>query len=59
MKLYDVSYEPIEIISDRVTWPIPVLVAAVVIVAAVLILVLRKRWKKKAGQSDGPEKKDE
>ena len=46
MKLYDIAYEPMEIIT-RAIWPIPVLVAAVVILAAALILVLRKRRKTK------------
>ena len=50
MKLYDIAYEPIEIVR-RAVWPIPVLIAVVVIAAAVLILVLRRR-KKKAQKKD-------
>ncbi len=46
MKLYDIAYEPVEIVR-RAVWPIPVLIAVVVIAAVVLILVLRKRRKKK------------
>jgi cytochrome c-type biogenesis protein CcmH/NrfF len=45
MKLYDIAYEPMEIITEAV-WPIPALIAVVVIAAAVLILALRKRRKK-------------
>ncbi len=45
MKLYDIAYEPVEIVR-RAVWPIPVLIAVVVIAAVVLILVLRKRRKK-------------
>ena len=46
MKLYDIAYEPVEIVR-RAVWPIPVLIAVVVIAAVVLILVLRRRRKKK------------
>ena len=46
MKLYDIAYEPVEIVR-RAVWPIPVLIAVGVIAAVVLILVLRKRRKKK------------
>ena len=46
MKLYDIAYEPVEIVR-RAVWPIPVLIAVVVIAAVVLILVLLKRRKKK------------
>ena len=46
MKLYDIAYEPVEIVR-RAVWPIPALIAVVVIAAVVLILVLRKRRKKK------------
>lgn len=46
MKLYDIAYEPVEIVR-RAVWPIPVLIVVVVIAAVVLILVLRKRRKKK------------
>ena len=49
MKLYDIAYEPVEIVR-RAVWPIPVLIAVVVIAAVVLILVLRKRRKKKGNR---------
>ena len=59
MKLYDIAYEPIEIVR-KAAWPIPVLVvAAVVIVAGVLILVLRKRKKKAEKPSDHERKNEE
>ena len=51
MKLYDIAYEPIEIVR-RAVWPIPVLIAVVVIAAVALILVLRKRKKTKAQKKD-------
>ena len=58
MKLYDIAYDPIEIVSsDGSVWPILLLVVAVAAAAAALILVLRKR--KKAGKGASPEKKDE
>ena len=58
MKLYDIAYDPIEIVSGgRSVWPILLLVVAVAAAAAALILVLRKR--KKAGKGASPEKKDE
>ena len=58
MKLYDIAYDPIEIVSGgRSAWPILLLVVAVAAAAVALILVLRKR--KKAGKSASPEKKDE
>ena len=46
MKLYDIAYEPIEIVRKAV-WHIPVLIAVVVIAAVALILVLRWLRKKK------------
>ncbi len=58
MKLYDIAYDPIEIVSGgRSAWPILLLVVAVAAAAVALILVLRKR--KKAGKGASPEKKDE
>ena len=46
MKLYDIAYEPVEIVR-RAVWPIHVMIAVVVVAAVVLILVLRKRKKAK------------
>ena len=46
MKLYDIAYEPIEVVR-KASWPLPLLIAIVVVAAAALILVLRQRRKKK------------